>query len=77
MAYNIKRKKKNKYVPLVVLCAIMVAMIVAYSAMSAANKRAEADRLAAEAESNKTIIIANYDAQIIIHSEPSFKKGRL
>ncbi|MBE6541515.1 MAG: DUF4340 domain-containing protein [Ruminococcaceae bacterium] len=65
MAYNVKRKKKNKYLPLAVLCVLLVLLVVAYSAMSAANKRAEAERLAAEEEANKVIMIADYDASTI------------
>lgn len=62
MAHDVKHKKKNKYIPMIVLVVIFAALLIAYSAMSAANARAEAERLAEEAAANETIVIVQKDA---------------
>lgn len=57
-----QRKKKNKFLPMIVLAVILAALVVGTSLLSSANaKKAaeEAERLAAE---NASIMLAQYDA---------------
>ena len=61
MAHNVKKKKQNKYLPFVILCAVLVVLFIAYTAMSAANDRAEAERLAEEEAANTAIVLAAKD----------------
>lgn len=62
MSYNVKHKKKNKYLSLIVLVLILAVLFIAYSAMSAANARAEAERLAEEEAANASIVIVQKEA---------------
>lgn len=56
-----KRKKKNKYIPLIVLLAFIVVMTVAYTMLSSANDKKEAEQAAADAAANAVEMIAEYD----------------
>lgn len=56
-----KRKKKNKYIPLIVLLAFIVVMAVAYAMLSSANDKKEAEQAAEEAAANAVEMIAEYD----------------
>lgn len=56
-----KRKKKNKYIPLIVLLALIVVMAVAYTMLSSANDKKEAEQAAADAAANAVEMIAEYD----------------
>lgn len=58
-------KRKNKYLPLVILLVVFVVMLIAYSALSSANDKKEALTAAEEARANADIIIANYDASTV------------
>ncbi len=58
-------KRKNKYLPLVILLVVFVVMLIAYSALSSANDKKEAISAAEEARANADIIIANYDASTV------------
>lgn len=62
MAHNVKKKKKNKYLPMLVLVVVLLGLLIAYSAMSAANARAEAERLAEEEAANAAIVVVQKDA---------------
>ena len=58
---NVKKKKKNPLVPLLALLAVMAVLWIAYAAVKVANeKKAEAERLAAE-EAQKTVTISALD----------------
>ncbi len=57
----IKKKKKNKFLPLLILIVLVVLLWIGYSVMSAANRKAEAERLAEEAAKNEPTMIAEYD----------------
>lgn len=59
------KKRRNKYLPLIVLVAVLVVMVIAYSALSAANDKREAERAAEEAAAAADIIIAQYDASTV------------
>lgn len=56
-----KTKKKNKYLPLVVLLVVLVALFAVYKALSASNERKAAEDEAAKAAENADIMIAQYD----------------
>ena len=56
-----KRKKKNKYLPLIVLLAFIAVMAVAYSMLSSANDQKAAEQAAADAAANAVEMIAEYD----------------
>ncbi len=56
----IKKKKKNKFVPMLVLLAVFALLLIGYTVLSAANKKAEEERLASETE-DEPIMIAEYD----------------
>ena len=56
-----KRKKKNKYLPLIILLVLIAVMAAAYSALSSANDRKEAEQAAADAAANAVEMIAEYD----------------
>ncbi|MBQ7923204.1 MAG: DUF4340 domain-containing protein [Clostridia bacterium] len=57
-----RRKKKNKALPLIILVGIMCVLGIAYASLSAANDKAEADRLAAEEAANAAIMLAELDS---------------
>ena len=57
-----QRKKKNKFLPMIVLAVILASLVIGTSVLSAANDRKaaeEAEKLAAE---NASILLAEYDA---------------
>jgi len=57
-----QRKKKNKFLPMIVLAVLLAALVIGTSLLSAANDRKaaeEAEKLAAE---NAVIMLAQYDA---------------
>ena len=57
-----QRKKKNKFLPMIVLAVLLAALVIGTSLLSAANARKaaeEAEKLAAE---NASIMLAQYDA---------------
>ena len=56
-----KTKKKNKYLPLVVLLVVLVALFAVYKALSASNDRKAAEEEAAKAAEDADIMIAEYD----------------
>lgn len=56
-----KKKKNNKYVPLVALLVALVALFAVYKALSSSNDRKEAEEAALEAAENADIMIAEYD----------------
>ena len=56
-----KRKKKNKYIPLIILLVFIVVMAVAYTMLSSANDKKEAEQAAADAAANAVEMIAEYD----------------
>lgn len=56
-----KRKKKNKYLPLIVLLIFVVVMAVAYAMLSSANDKKAAEQAAADAAANAVEMIAEYD----------------
>ncbi|MBO5362911.1 MAG: DUF4340 domain-containing protein, partial [Clostridia bacterium] len=56
-----KRKKKNKYLPLIVLLIFVVVMAVAYTMLSSANDKKAAEQAAADAAANAVEMIAEYD----------------
>ena len=56
-----KRKKKNKYIPLIVLLTHIVVMAAAYTMLSSANDLKEAEQAAADAAANAVEMIAEYD----------------
>lgn len=56
-----KAKKKNKYLPLIILAAVLVVLLIAYKALSGANDRKEAEEAAKLAAENADIMIAQYD----------------
>ena len=58
---NVRRKKKNKALPLLILVGIMCVLGIAYAALSAANDKAEADRLAEEEAANAVLMLAELD----------------
>lgn len=55
------KKRKNKFVPLIVLVVLLAALMIGYSALSAANDRKEAELAAEEAAENAVTMIAEYD----------------
>lgn len=57
-----KRKKKNKYLPLLVLSVLIVVLAVAYTALSKSNDRKEAEQAALDAASEALDMVAEYDA---------------
>jgi len=57
-----RKKKKNKALPLIILVGIMCVLWIAYTALSAANDKAEAERLAEEAAENASIMLAEIDS---------------
>lgn len=61
-----KKKKKNKYLPLIVLLAFIVVMAAAYSALSKSNDKKEAEKAAEEAASNAVEMIAEYDSSTAV-----------
>ncbi len=56
-----KRKKKNKYIPLIVLVIFIVVMAVAYTMLSSANDKKAAEQAAADAAAGAVEMIAEYD----------------
>lgn len=68
-----RRKKKNKALPLIILVAVMCILGVAYAALSAANDKAEADRLAKEEAANAVIMLAQLDSNTA--TELSYRVG--
>lgn len=59
------KKRKNKSLPLIILVGVLVVMIIAYSALSTANDKKEAEEAAKIAAENADIMIASYDASTV------------
>ena len=58
-----QRKKKNKYLPMIVLAVILAVLIIGTSVLSAANEKKAAEEAASLAASqNTSIMLAQYDA---------------
>ncbi len=57
-----KRRKKNKFIPLIVLSVLIVVLAAAYTALSKSNDRREAEEAALLASENAAEMIAEYDA---------------
>ncbi|MBQ8512832.1 MAG: DUF4340 domain-containing protein [Clostridia bacterium] len=58
-----QRKKKNKYLPMIVLAAILAVLVIGTSVLSAANEKKAAEEAAELAASqNTSILLAEYDA---------------
>ena len=55
-----KKRKKNRWLPIVLLLIVFLAILIAYLALSDANDRREAEEAAANAE--ETILLADLDA---------------
>jgi len=55
------RKRKKKWIAPVVLCGILAVLLVAYTSLAAANRKAEEEALAAAEAGDETEIIAEYD----------------
>lgn len=55
------RKKKNKYLPLLIMLAALLVLFVGYKLISKANDRKAAAEAAEEAAANATIMVADYD----------------
>ncbi len=56
-----KRKKKNRYLPVIILLAFIVVIGIAYAMLSSANDKKEAEQAAEEAAANAVEMIAEYD----------------
>lgn len=56
-----KTKKANKWLPLVILAAVMIALFFGYKALSQANERKAAEEAAREAEAETVIVVADDD----------------
>ncbi len=56
----IKKRKKNKFLPMLVLIGVFALLLIGYAVLSEANRKAEADRLESELE-DEPIMIAEYD----------------
>lgn len=56
-----KSKKKNKYIPLIVMCVLLCGLGIVYAVLSSANDKKEAEQAALEAEENEYTMIAEYD----------------
>lgn len=67
-----KRKKKNKYLPLIVLSVFIVVLAVAYTALSSSNDKKEAELAAEEAAASAVEMIAEYDSSTM--TELSYKR---
>ncbi|MGN1346913.1 MAG: DUF4340 domain-containing protein [Eubacteriales bacterium] len=67
-----KRKKKNKFLPLVLLLAAAVFFAVAYAMLSRSNDRKEAEAAAEEAAANALEMITEYDSSTT--TELSYKR---
>ena len=57
----VKTKKKNKFLPMIILLIVLIALFAAYKLLSGANQRAEAEEEARLAAENADIMIAEYD----------------
>lgn len=58
-----QRKKKNKFLPMLVLCGILAVLVIGTSVLSAANEKKAAEEAAELAASqNTSIMLAEYDA---------------
>lgn len=68
-----KRKKKNKYLPFIILLIFIVVMGIAYTALSSSNDRKEAEQAAEEAAANAVEMIAEYDYTTTV--ELSYKRA--
>jgi len=55
------KKRKNKFIPLIVLIVILAALMIGYSVLASANDRREAEQLAEEEAANAVTLIAEYD----------------
>lgn len=56
-----KTKKKNKFLPMIILLIALVVLFAAYKLLSGANERAEAEKKALLEAENADIMIAEYD----------------
>jgi len=68
-----RRKKKNKALPLMILVGIMCVLAIGYAVLSAANDKAEADRLAEEQAAAAVIMVAELDSNQA--TELSYRAG--
>ena len=68
-----RRKKKNKALPLMILVGIMCVLAIGYAVLSAANDKAEADRLAEEQAAAAVIMLAELDSNQA--TELSYRAG--
>ncbi len=57
----IKKKKKNKALPLLIMVGILIVFTVMYTVMKSANDKAEAERLAEEAAKNQVLTLAAFE----------------
>ena len=62
---EVKRKKQNKWLPLVCLVLVMAALFVSYKLLSASNERKAAEEAAKAAEENTVIAVADYDPTLV------------
>ncbi len=61
-----KRRKKNKFLPLIVLSILIVILAVAYTMLSQANDRKEAEEAALLAAEEAVEMVAEYDASTML-----------
>lgn len=57
-----QRKKKNKFLPMIVLAVLLAALVIGTSVLSSANDRKAAEEAAELAAQNASILLAEYDA---------------
>ncbi len=56
-----KKKKQNRWLPLVILTGVLAVLLIGYSALSAANEKAAEEEARQEAIENAAIMLAAYD----------------
>ena len=56
-----RKKKQNRWLPLVILVGLLAVLLIGYSALSAANEKAAAEEAAKELAENAAILLAAYE----------------
>ncbi len=62
-----KKKKKNKFLPMIMLVCVLAVLLIVYAVLSKANRKAEEEEAARLAEENQEVLIADYDAETMTH----------